>query len=309
MEITREAEEQIVRYILGELSPEEADDLESAYFVDDDYFEHVQAVEAELIRNFIKGAMPPDLRVRFEKRYRESPELARKVGFARVVAGASRDLRQATQPAIRQVERSSWIRRLFGFDVPHTRSVTAVAAATIVIVVLVVWKDTRSKPEIAQVNAPVPRPPVVEVQPEQRPSQPKGERSSPERVPRPAEKHQEQLTLLASIILQPGLTRDERQPQSVRIPRGRQGSIEFQMPLPSGIDYSEYQVVLQKLGGPTILTSAVPGKDVRVSDRTVGYSVSAGLLPAGQYVFHLKGRNAPQGNFDEVQYYVFAVPQ
>ena len=80
-----EAENRTTRYLLGELSPAEMLQLENDYFRDEELFESVQALEDQLLRDFVRDEMDNDLRRRFEARYRGSPELAKKIEFAQAV--------------------------------------------------------------------------------------------------------------------------------------------------------------------------------------------------------------------------------
>jgi anti-sigma factor RsiW len=77
----------IFRYILGEVSPEERADLEELYFADGDRFEELVAAENDLIDSYARGELSGPDRFRFEARFLATPELRKRVQFARSLAG------------------------------------------------------------------------------------------------------------------------------------------------------------------------------------------------------------------------------
>lgn len=68
-----------VSYLLGALPPEEEAAIELRFLSDDDAFEELNAVEDELVRDYVTGSISDTLKARFEARCRERPALAEKV--------------------------------------------------------------------------------------------------------------------------------------------------------------------------------------------------------------------------------------
>lgn len=87
-------DEVLVRYLLGELRPVEADPLDEQSVVDPDFFERLDAVETDLVDAYVRGALPVDLQRRFKDRYVTSETRAQKVRFASALA--QRQKRSAT---------------------------------------------------------------------------------------------------------------------------------------------------------------------------------------------------------------------
>jgi anti-sigma factor RsiW len=75
----------IVRYLLDEVSADERRLLEQRYFLDDQLFESVCALEEQLIRDFLLGELTKDQARRFEARYLQSPQLSERVESARLL--------------------------------------------------------------------------------------------------------------------------------------------------------------------------------------------------------------------------------
>lgn len=84
----------LVRYILGELSPAEAEPLDERSVVDPDFFERLDAVENDLVDAYVRQELPAALQDRFKERYVTSQARAEKLRFASALA--QRQKRTAT---------------------------------------------------------------------------------------------------------------------------------------------------------------------------------------------------------------------
>jgi len=73
----------IFRYLLNELSPEDQERFEEAYFSDGNLFEQVQAVEEELIEDYVKGNLSSHESHLFERHYLASDERRARIKTAR----------------------------------------------------------------------------------------------------------------------------------------------------------------------------------------------------------------------------------
>lgn len=76
-------EEQIIRYLLGELPSSEELAIETSYLEDHAYFEGVCAIESELIEDYLSGGLSAKRRAQFEKIYRASSRRWARVESAR----------------------------------------------------------------------------------------------------------------------------------------------------------------------------------------------------------------------------------
>lgn len=75
--------DQIIRWLLGNLPQAEREELERRVSEDCDYAELVEATEEELIDRYATGALPPSDQQRFEHYYLTTKERHRKLEFAR----------------------------------------------------------------------------------------------------------------------------------------------------------------------------------------------------------------------------------
>jgi anti-sigma factor RsiW len=79
----------LVRYLLGDLPEEEQVEIEERAFRHHQYLETIQAVESDLIDEYVRGGLSDRKRRQFEARFFVSAERRRKVGFAETLAIAT----------------------------------------------------------------------------------------------------------------------------------------------------------------------------------------------------------------------------
>ena len=107
MRETTTSEEVLARYLLGQMSEDERDQIDERYFGDRDFIEGLLVVEDELIDSYVRGELSSSNHRQFEDYFMRSPERQRRVAFAR----KWKDLvstRRRTEP----LARPSWRERL-----------------------------------------------------------------------------------------------------------------------------------------------------------------------------------------------------
>ncbi len=296
MVITPEVEARVRRYLLGDLPPDEALALESNYFEDDELFDSVQIMEDELVRDFLKGEMAPDLRQRFELRYSSSPELIKKIEFARAVLLASENLRSEKQPgrvlpAAADKRPSSTLWDFFRFRVSLFQYATVIAGLAIGWFGLFMWtENSRLKLDLARVQ-----------------NQNKSLADEKSLLSRALSERPKEPLLVASFILSPGVSRSDGASEPLVVPAGI-GQVDFKVPLPSGVKYQGYRAVLQRLPSGQVSSQDLPPSAIVDSGRALIVGIPSVSLKAGRYVLYAKGRNE-RGEYEDVQYYAFAVAQ
>ena len=122
-------------YILGTLSDEEKARLEESYFVDDAEFEEFEIAEEELIDRYVRGELSLQERDQLEKTFARSPRLIQRVQIARVLASRLAPepvtVVETPQPAR---ARLSWWQSLFGS--PNASRAPAMAVGFSVLLLL-----------------------------------------------------------------------------------------------------------------------------------------------------------------------------
>jgi hypothetical protein len=81
----QQMEREMVKYLLDEMSEEEEERFETDYFADDDLFERLQIVKAELADAYAHGQLDASQRERFERRFLNSPSRRKHVVFAQAL--------------------------------------------------------------------------------------------------------------------------------------------------------------------------------------------------------------------------------
>ena len=90
----------LIRYLLGQMRPEEQALVEERYLADPDYHDELRAAERDLIDRYVRGELSePDA---FERQYLSSPGRRAKVEFARALAQWSDRSPVAAVPAERR---------------------------------------------------------------------------------------------------------------------------------------------------------------------------------------------------------------
>lgn len=81
--------EKIRAYLLGNVRPDDSDDIESAYFASEAALMDVSDVEQELIEDYLAGRLDVATRAVFESRYLTTPPHRRRVALIRDLQGRS----------------------------------------------------------------------------------------------------------------------------------------------------------------------------------------------------------------------------
>jgi anti-sigma factor RsiW len=287
-----EVENQMTRYLLGELSPEEMLQVETEYFRDEDFFESIQALEDQLVRDFVRGEMAPDLYRRFQARYRSSPELAKKIEFAQAIfSGCCSLLDEERQRDVAAHQRTllSTLRELFKFDVPAFQYAAAAVALLGMSLCYYEWtRATRLKSELAQFQE------QNNSLAQQKSALDRALANVPKAPP-----------LVATFVLMPGVSRDQSKATVLSVPDGL-GSVEFKLPLPPGIRYPGFRAVLQRVPYTQVSIQDLPPSALVDDGKALVVGIPSVSMKAGQYILFVKGRNG-RDEFEDVQYYAFSV--
>src|SRR5579872_2802238 len=269
-----ENEQRMIEYLLGDLPPDQAVLLEERYFQDEEFFELLQALENELICDFVNGEMAPDLRDRFGARYRRSPDLAKKIQLVEVIrteAAKQRALRGRRGVAVPSTDTTSEARRpkfsireFLHLRVSLLRYATAAAVVALGFGVLMWNQNARLKGDLAslrQENEELAKS-VSGRSPAQQPKEPQ---------------------LIASFILTPGVVRSNGgTSEPLVVPEGI-GEVQFKLPLPSGVRYSDYRIQLRKLPTGEVASQDLAPAAIVDSGRAAMLTVPSASLGAGRY--------------------------
>jgi hypothetical protein len=102
------SDQQIVRYLLGQLSGDEAERIEELSVTDDVMAQRIAAVEHDLVDAYVNGTLTGETRARFEEWYLASPLRREKVQFAESLQRARGPAPVSVPAPMRGTPRFSW---------------------------------------------------------------------------------------------------------------------------------------------------------------------------------------------------------
>jgi anti-sigma factor RsiW len=298
----------LARYLRGELSEEQEVELEKGIFRDEDLFERLLAVEADLLDAYARGEMPAPEREQFERRLLSTPRRREKAEFARVFADLTEEARVRRNAAARSsLERpGSRLRRALGISL-------AIAAALLVGVAWL-WIDltqvredkarlerqrealqrevTGLKQQAVQLQARAQETPSVAKTPGSETSVgAQTETSIQSAVPR-----------TVSFLLTAGL-RDTGEANTFSVPSGAE-TVVLKIVLEAG-DYSSYSALIQTTSGANVWRRDRLRSPRGRNGKVLVLELPARLLPAGEYVLELRGQAA--GKSEEIAGFSFRI--
>jgi hypothetical protein len=290
-----DGDEHLIRYLLGELPPQEREQLESRYFADHSRFQQLLAIEDELIDAYLRDELPGERKRAFEDRFLASAEQRRKVDSAReFLRRSSVRYRSEVVPVSRRVW-PTWPRRL-----TLSREAAGMMAATVLLTLAasVWWILARnSRLPLAPVQTPtqqtkqLPQPPTDVEKPA--PKQP----PAPQAAAKAAERNARESVI--AFALTPGMVRDFESASTLRIPPHVK-VVRFEVQHDDE-SYSRYRAVLRTVAGAEVW-SQVGFKPPRAGTPAVLLTVPAERLRADDYILSLSGKNASASYEDVADY-------
>lgn len=106
-----QANEELTRYLLGEMTEEEQTRMEAQYFADPQKFAELCAWRDSLIDHYVSNELSPSLRERFEAAIENAWAMNERIRFVETFQTAIDARRHGTQPSKNNVWRS--LRALF----------------------------------------------------------------------------------------------------------------------------------------------------------------------------------------------------
>jgi len=292
----------MIRYLMGELSPEDMSRIETEFFADDRCFERLAALESELVDSYVRGMLSEEDRERLEKAFLASPARRSKVEFARALlaaagAGPPREAEESWQV---RVWRS--LGALFQGLQPALRVATGLAAVVLVLgAAWLVVETARLRNQLGVVQAQrrdaEDRLAQQRARLEQLTQQLRREReqraAGPSRLPEVA----------VSLILTPGLVRGLEEPARLAISAQVQ-RLRLELDLPEQAAYRSYRATIRTAEGGQVWSEDPLRARTRDSGKAVVLSFPAAVLTPGEYLVELRGLTE-SGAFEALESYYF----
>jgi hypothetical protein len=295
----------LVKYLLGDLSPEEQAQVEDRAFADPEYLVVLESVEVDLIDAYVNGELSDAERRQFERQFLVSPERRRKVAFARDLARVTAKAKTLEAPTLHMSAWKSFLRAVRGWS-PTLQF--AAGFAGVLLAVGVSWLaienitmssriagletqggelQTRTEDLRRQLDQEQARSGNLATQIQQGPA-PHG--------PAP---------LAASLVFLPGLSRAETRREHLALnPSVEIAHIEVQ--LEARDDYPRFRAELRTVSGTDVLSLGNLSRRRVAGGYGVSFDVPASALATDQYELALKGILNDQ-TIQDVGYYYFSV--
>ena len=275
--------DEMILYLLGDLSEEEQTRIEEQFFTDDDAYLQLQAIEDELRYDYAQGGLSPRHRELFEKRFLKTPVDREQVELAKSVM--EKALERAAQFAPAPAPKVSWWRSLFATPMA-TQFAGAVALLAVMIAASLVLQTTRLKNDVARLEQ---KDRTNQTEMAGINQQLQQERQRRQQIEKQSTQPQSPILNFLSFALVPGLVRGGDGPKRLRVP-AHTDSVRLQLEIRPAQSSTNYHASLQNLDGTELWSQNVTGTGTEVS-----LTLPGRLLPRGDYMVELQagtGANA-----------------
>lgn len=311
------SEQNIRRYLLGELSEQEQVDIEDRAFEDQKVLQEILTVEQDLIDDYVSGDIPEEKRQGFETHFLASAERSKKVAFAKALAAV---VNASPATATNVATAPSWRTKLTAF---FTRPVTAYsfAAASLLLFVvgsLLVVDRIRLHSELGQLRSAQELRIAQQRQLEKdlanerlRNDELMANRGTPNQQTQTSETQpdgpQQPSTspVVVALSLLPGISRGSNSLPQLSIAKDV-SLVRLQIGIDPQETYRRYRVELRTEKGQPVLAQGNLAARAGSKGRSIPLSVPASALTKGRYEVTLKGITE-SGTTEDVGFYYFEV--
>jgi anti-sigma-K factor RskA len=328
-------EKQITSYLLGDLSEEEESRIEERFLRDVEYRESIQAVEDDLIDEYVRGELTPSGREQFEKRFMSLPHRRQRVEFAKALTKAFAEphalaaVRDTSAVDARELIQSSLLNFL---RTPKWAFRFAMAALAVLLVFSGLWLlnktgQRRTQPDGLQAerqpsrqteSLPAPtadagaRHDEQAVQPQSgREPFAQGKELAGQKPPREQEGTNPLVTrrspapsvAIASFVLSPGMARSGNETQKLLIPQTAQ-LIRLRLDIERGDEYQSYRAELRTVSGNTVWKRDMLRAQSKAAGSSVVLSLPNHILTPGEYELTFTGITGKEKSEDVGYYYL-----
>jgi hypothetical protein len=291
------------KYLLGEFSGKELDELERGYLADSDLLERLLVVEDDLIDQYARGELNPTERQQFERQLLASPGQRERLVNARVLLAVARAKRSAPVSSKQALSDkwTSWV------GVLSQRS--ALAFVTLLLLVIgggIAVRVWQRNAELRRIQAQSQLPPGK--QPEAQPTLQAQQNQETPPVPKKAESpatliRTERAPQVATFVLPMTLTRGDSATTFV-LKRGIE-TVRLQVQVAGG-DYKTYRAELQSADGDHIQSLRGLKPQRTANGNVLSLNVPAKLLSRSDYILKLSGVT-DDGHLEDAGLYSFRI--
>ena len=318
-----DTEQIATRYLLGELAEPDQSALEEKYFSDPALFDQVVRAETELVDNYARGRLSPQVRQRFEQAYLAHPQRRERLRFAEALAARLDQVDASGVPAKQSVRAPSWSSRFASLFEGLLQGEQRALAFSVMLVLLFltfgsIWlalKSRRTGQELAQTQA---QQAAQELHERQLQQQLANERTRNQELTaeldqvraamaqtRPTPQESSAPAFVSLLLFARGIRGSETgSAPTLTVPRGTQ-QVRLQLNLKDN-SYPRYQVELRAIGGQEIFRRRNLKPQATKTGARFVFSLPAAKFSTGDYMLTLKGV-AQDGEVEDVSKSLFRV--
>ena len=312
----RFSDELIARYLLGELPENEQITIEDEAFSDPEIRAAIEAVEQDLIDEYVRGDLPASQRQRFQSHFLASAERKKKLYFAHALNGVIGEKPKAAQAAVTVVSTRP------GFWSFLTQPVLTYgfAAAAVVLLLFGSWlwlQRSHLQSEVEQLRATRANQNSTQQQLEgdlaqerERNEQLQAELNQAATVNRNSNVNPDQVgpsktPVSVALALLPGLSRSSNSAPQIAIGKDV-ATLRLKVGVDPADDFSLYRLELRNGEGRVVTTLNSLRARALGNSRTIVVAVPANQLHAGSYELALQGIN-DDGSTEPLGFYYFRI--
>jgi len=308
----------MIAYLLGQVAEEEQARLEERLFADDEFYEQLQALKAELADDYAHGELSTHDRETFASRFLTTSQGREQLAFARVMASALPEIRaeEATTLAPIEIttEERSWRQSLLAsLRAPALQFALAAAALLFALGGFWLFSEMRKlRSQLEQARAEQIELRRQQQEREQQTAEQRArneelsarlrdEQAERERLQKVLEQSRPLNASIPAFILSPALIRGSNEPEKLIVPRFAR-RIRLQLDLGGDDRYENFRVEVRTARGNLIWSQDTGTVRATPLGKAVSLLLPASLLRNGEYELTLKGI-ASRSKLEDIGYY------
>lgn len=292
---------ELIRYLLRELPEDQVEEIEQRYFTNEDSFDELRQVEAELIDSYVAGELESDQKKKFEQLYLSMPEGKSRVQFAEALRVKASEM---PKPDVSFSGFRKW---------SAVQLLAAVLAVFAIAGAWMVWElmHLRAENQSAQkkIQELQKRSDDLQKQSSTKIQELTKELDSARMVedvepPQPIHGAQPPQPTLLAVLMSPGLARGSSGMKTITLDQGT-NFVSFELKLDRD-PFPAYRVSLQTADGEELWNLGLLKAMTTGNGKTVKFNLPSNRLDQRDYVLLLQGKSAGS-KFENVSAYPFRV--
>jgi len=283
-------EKQLIRYLLGDVTEEEQSEVERLYFTDDEVYQLLLVLEAELIDRYVARKLTKREAMLFRAKHGTSPQVQKELRFAAAIS------RQFSLTNILRMRWNSYVNEFLGL-----RPMLRVGFALFLLLGLFgFWAVIRSftqRGEIQRLEAEY-KDIKQRLSSEQSRSKQLAEALEAERSKHPK-------LPVVSFVLLPGVLRSAESSPTLVLPK-TPALVELKLEIESKESYPSYRVVLKREDGAVVWSEEGLTQSRSNMGGVIRFSIRSEILQRGDFMVELFGQQDAR-KLHRIHVYTFAV--